>query len=144
MLTEWIQNVVEKQKIPKVVMAGGEAMNVKAMGKIANSDSIKDFFVRGSAADESLAIGAGLALAAENNKNKLTLTNLYLGSEIQNDDENQAITLAKDSGYKVLDYDEGAIINTGPRENCCTLCGKDGVRTKSPRQSFNSSRSNHR
>ena len=59
LLTEWFTNAIEKFGIDKVVVAGGVAMNIKAMGKIASLPCVRDIFIGGSASDESMAISAG-------------------------------------------------------------------------------------
>ena len=88
LITEWVENAVKKFEINKVVIAGGVAMNIKAMGKVANLPVIEQLFIGGSASDESMAISAGICLAEdlmqEENKawdarNVQSLPHLYLG-----------------------------------------------------------------
>ena len=105
LLLEWVKNAVSKYGISKVVMSGGVAMNIKAMGKIAELDCIQDLFIGGSASDESLAIGSAICLAEDmtNEKNKLwnsnkvdSLSHLFLGPEASDSDEMEVIEIAKD------------------------------------------------
>lgn len=88
LLTEWAQNAVAKFGIGKVVIAGGVAMNIKAMGKIAALPGVQDLFIGGSASDESMAISAGICLAEDltgeagkqwDSQNVSSLPHLYLG-----------------------------------------------------------------
>jgi carbamoyltransferase len=88
LLMEWVQNAVNKFGIHKVVIAGGVAMNIKAMGKIANLPGVTDLFIGGSASDESMAISAGICLAEDltrkagyqwDSSNVASLPHLYLG-----------------------------------------------------------------
>ena len=105
LLLEWVKNAVSKYGISKVVMSGGVAMNIKAMGKIAELDCVQDLFIGGSASDESLAIGSAICLAEDmtNEKNKLwnsnkvdSLSHLFLGPEASDSDEMEVIEIAKD------------------------------------------------
>lgn len=88
LLCAWVANAVERFGISTVVISGGVAMNVKAMGKIAELPSVERLFVPGSGGDESLAIGAAYSLAERltaerghtwNARNVRSLPNLYLG-----------------------------------------------------------------
>lgn len=88
LLTEWVQNAVAKFGIGKVVIAGGVAMNIKAMGKIAALPGVENLFIGGSASDESMAISAGICLAEDltreagkqwDSRNVASLPHLYLG-----------------------------------------------------------------
>jgi carbamoyltransferase len=105
LLLEWVQNAVDKYKIHKIVISGGVAMNIKAMGKIAELDCVEDLFIGGSSSDESLAIGAGICLAEDienerggrwNSKNVPSLTHLYLGPDTKDQDEMEVVESAND------------------------------------------------
>jgi len=65
LLLEWVQNAISKYGIHKIVVSGGVAMNIKAMGKIAELTCVDDLFIGGSASDESLAIGSAICLAED-------------------------------------------------------------------------------
>jgi carbamoyltransferase len=96
LLMTWIKNAIDKFGISKVTISGGVAMNIKAMGKIAELDEVSDLFVGGSASDESLAISAGICLAEdlteENwNSNIYPIENLYLGGDASREDEKRAV-----------------------------------------------------
>ena len=57
LLLKWTSNTIKKFKINNIIYSGGVAMNIKAMGKLTELDSVDNLFVGGSASDESLAIG---------------------------------------------------------------------------------------
>lgn len=111
LILEWIDNAINKYGIHKIVISGGVAMNIKAMGKIAELDCVSDIFIGGSASDESLAIGSAICLAEDiantngeqwNSQNISSLPNLYLGPDIKSSDEIEVIELAKDnSSYSI-------------------------------------------
>lgn len=108
LLTTWVKNAIKKFGIKKIVLAGGVAMNIKAMGKIAELPEVEDIFVGGSASDESLAISAGICLAQDMLSNKwdnniYPLENLYLGAEASFDDENEAIKMLDKLKYEIVD-----------------------------------------
>ena len=56
-LVTWITNAIKKFRINTIVISGGVAMNIKAMGEISKIKSVNKLFVAGSGSDESLAIG---------------------------------------------------------------------------------------
>ena len=87
LLVAWVRNMTNKFGIHRLVFSGGIAMNVKAMGKIAQMPEVDDFFVCGCGSDESTALGAAYALYEDHvSSHGLTpdreikhLKNLYLG-----------------------------------------------------------------
>ena len=88
LLAKWVQNAINKFGTRKIVFSGGVAMNIKAMGKIAELPEVEDMFVGGSGSDESMAISSGICLAEDlSRKNGITwsskdmfpIQNLYLG-----------------------------------------------------------------
>lgn len=100
LLTEWVANCIQHFGISKIVVAGGVAMNIKAMGKIALLPEVKDIFVGGSASDESMGISAGICLAEDlavankvnwKSSNVFSLPQLYLGPEGSKDQEDSVI-----------------------------------------------------
>lgn len=110
LLTEWVQNAVAKFGIDKVVIAGGVAMNIKAMGKIAALPGVKDLFVGGSASDESMAISAGICLAEDlareagkpwDSRNVASLPHLYLGPSATPEQEAALVAGLDPSKYQV-------------------------------------------
>jgi carbamoyltransferase len=105
LLAEWVSNVIKQHDIHKIVISGGVAMNIKAMGKIAALGCVEDIFIGGSASDESLAIGSAICLAEDitntkgeqwNSINISSLPHLYLGPDVQEKDELEVITFASD------------------------------------------------
>lgn len=84
LLEQWVGNVVKHFDVTTVVMGGGVAMNVKAMGRLAQMPWVVRFFVAGSGSDESNAIGAALCAAAEQDiALDKAVTTLYLGTEAE-------------------------------------------------------------
>ena len=65
LLCKWVKNAIAESGIKKLVISGGVAMNIKAMGKVAEMDCVDDLFIGGSASDESLAIGSAICLAED-------------------------------------------------------------------------------
>ena len=51
LLIKWTQNAIKEYKIPNIIYSGGVAMNIKAMGKLAELKEVKNLFVGGSASD---------------------------------------------------------------------------------------------
>ena len=111
LLSEWVTNAVDKFDISKLVISGGVAMNIKAMGKIAELECVDDLFVGGSASDESLSIGSAYCLAEDmSRKNSLNwnsskippIESLYLGPNVQNEHEQEVVNLAKSVSLSVM------------------------------------------
>jgi carbamoyltransferase len=110
LLTEWVQNAVAKFGIGKVVIAGGVAMNIKAMGKIAALPGVENLFIGGSASDESMAISAGICLAEDltreagkqwDSSDVASLPHLYLGPSATPEQETAVIAGLDPSKYQV-------------------------------------------
>ena len=76
-----VKDIYKITKIPRLVLSGGVLMNVKVNKKISEIKNIKEIFVPPSPGDESLCLG-GLYYLNENNSNNKTLTNVYLGYDI--------------------------------------------------------------
>ena len=113
LLTEWVKNAINKFNINKIVLSGGVAMNIKAMGKIAQLKEVKDIFIGGSASDESMSISAGLCLAQDLNKEKtessfdnknISIPSLYLGPKATDDEELAAVRSLDKKFYNVIDH----------------------------------------
>lgn len=111
LLCEWVKNAIKKFGINKLVIAGGVAMNIKAMGKIASLPEVEDLFIGGSASDESMAISAGICLAEDlsrengiqwNSANVPSLPSLYLGPEATRENEIEAIETLDRKEYEVI------------------------------------------
>jgi carbamoyltransferase len=102
-LEKWSINAVKKFGIGRIVFSGGVALNVKAMGRIARRPEVDDMFIMGSAADESLCIGACFSLAQENNTDvqRGNLDSLYLGTSPDEKEVDSAIEKASDSSFVV-------------------------------------------
>ena len=100
LLIKWTENSIKKFGIKNIIYSGGLAMNIKAMGKIAELDCVDNIFVGGSASDESLAISSGICMTEdmhiENNrvwnfKDFSRIQNLYLGPKAEIDEEKKII-----------------------------------------------------
>ena len=102
-LEKWTINAVKEFGIGKIVFSGGVALNVKAMGRIARRPEVDDMFIMGSAADESLCIGACFSLAQENNtgEQRESLDSLYLGTAPDEQEVDSAIEKASVSSFVV-------------------------------------------
>ena len=81
-------------------------MNIKAMGKIAELDEVKDMFIGGSASDESMAISSGICMAEEvsNNwdHNIFPIKNLYLGQNTTEKEEKKVVELLNKEKYHII------------------------------------------
>ena len=93
-------NCIKKFKIKKIILSGGVALNVKAMGKLLEIKELKNLFIGGSASDDTLSIGAAFCLAEDlsrkkgkrwSSKNNFPLSNLYLGPEFKLNEEKIAL-----------------------------------------------------
>ncbi|NTW98736.1 MAG: carbamoyl transferase [Geobacteraceae bacterium] len=112
LLAEWVRNAVVKFGIDKVVIAGGVAMNIKAMGKVASLPEVKALFIGGSASDESMAISAGICMAEDLTRESgapwdsgsvSSLPNLYFGPEATREEEQAVVDRLDFSKYQVMD-----------------------------------------
>ncbi len=107
LLTSWVKNAIAKFGINKIIFSGGVAMNIKAMGKIAEMPEVENIFVGGSASDESMAISAGICLAEDIDssfeaKNVYPIENLYLGPNSTYEEETKAVSALEADRYKVI------------------------------------------
>ena len=116
LLLEWTSNTIKKFKINDIIYSGGVAMNIKAMGKLTELDSVNNLFVGGSASDESLAIGSGICLQEDltlKNKESWSSSNfsrietLYLGPKSSSKEEDKIIENL-DEGKYFIDKDISA------------------------------------
>ena len=110
LLTKWVKNCVKKYKISNVVISGGVALNIKAMGKVAELSEVKKLFVGGSASDESLALSAGICLIDQLEKRKKKhlglskfpqIKSLYLGPSNNYQLEKKAIDTLNKKKFKI-------------------------------------------
>lgn len=110
LLVEWVKNSILHFDISKVVMAGGVAMNIKAMGKIAALPCVSDIFIGGSASDESMAVSAGICLAEDltilsggnwDSRNIESLPHLYLGPKATSQQEDILVGSLASSDYDI-------------------------------------------
>lgn len=112
LLCEWVKNAINEFGINKIVIAGGVAMNIKAMGKVANLPEVADLFIGGSASDESMAISAGICLAEDlsresgvpwNSANVMSFPSLYLGPMASRNDEIREIDKLDTKEYLIIE-----------------------------------------
>jgi carbamoyltransferase len=106
LLVDWMRNAVNKFGVRKIVVSGGVAMNIKAMGKIAELPEIEDMFVGGSGSDESLCIGSAICHAHDKSSDWdasgiQPIESLYLGPEATQKQEDSAVALLDPEKYQV-------------------------------------------
>ncbi len=106
LLITWVKNAIEKFGISKIIFSGGVAMNIKAMGRIAEMPEVESLFVGGSASDESMAISAGICLAEDldsswTSQNKHPIGNLFLGPDADFASEEDAVKSLDASKYSI-------------------------------------------
>ena len=133
MLVKWVGNAVESFGINNVLISGGVAMNIKAMGRLASLPGIKEFFIPGSAADESLAIGSGLCLYDDLRKDhdwamaaEPAIASLYLGPSYDGEAELEALAALDTDKYEILDRfsDEDVVERLLAGDVIGRCCGK--------------------
>ncbi len=125
MLQKWVSNCIREFNINKIVLSGGVAMNIKALGKLAIMPELKNMFIGGSASDESLAIGSAFCVAEDltrsggknwHSSKILSLPHLNLGPD------------AKDKNFeelqKYLDTEKFKIDDNTDPENISNLLVK--------------------
>ena len=114
LLETWTLNCMKKYNTYNVIYSGGVAMNIKAMGKLAEIKKLKNLFVGGSASDESLCISSAICLREDMLKDKKDfkrITNLYLGPSSSYKEENKIIKKLDTKKYKIVfDTDENLIV----------------------------------
>lgn len=97
---KWVGNCIREFGISKVVLSGGVAMNIKAMGRLAELPELADLFIGGSAGDESLAIGSAFCLAEDlvrssqgdwHSSSVQSLPHLNLGPEATKEAESKVV-----------------------------------------------------
>lgn len=109
LLCQWVKNTVNEFGIKDVVLSGGVAMNVKANGLIAELDEVERFFVPGTAADDSLAMGAVYAMAEdisdERKKEKKfrNIPHLFLGPENSYESERKEIKELHEEKFEIVE-----------------------------------------
>ena len=110
LLTTWVKNAINKFDIHKVVISGGVAMNIKAMGKIGDLPEVENMFVGGSGSDESMAISSGLCLAEDlsrengiawSSKDMFPIQNLCLGPTVVQEEIEEIIKNLDPAQYEV-------------------------------------------
>ncbi len=83
LLVQWVKNAIQATGIRRLVLSGGVFMNVKANNKLLLLDEVEELFVFPSGGDESLPIGAAIAMSMELGYTDIApLGPLYLGPEI--------------------------------------------------------------
>ncbi len=120
LLVKWVKNWIKKTKIKKVVLSGGVALNIKAMGKITEIRDLKDLFIGGSASDDTLSIGAAFCLAEDlanksgkgwDSKNYFPIPNLYLGPKSNYKEEKKSLKKLDRKKYKIMEKFSAEIIS---------------------------------
>jgi carbamoyltransferase len=112
LLLDWFRNAIRKFGIKKIVVSGGVAMNIKAMGKIADLPEVEEMFIGGSGSDESMAISSGICLAEDlvvkkgdqwNASTVKDLPHLYLGPQATLMKEKEIVESIKDRNYHITE-----------------------------------------
>jgi carbamoyltransferase len=110
LLTQWVRNAIQETGIDTVVLSGGVAMNIKAMGHIADLPEVKKIFIGGSGSDESLCLSAGFCAREDySHKNNdgwsplqvKPILSLYLGPQATENEEKQTIANLNRQDYEV-------------------------------------------
>lgn len=108
-MIEIVEAATQKYNLKDIGVAGGVFMNVKANQRILESDLVDSFTIAPSGGDESLSMGAAVALYAEQNnfdtKTYPQLDNIYLGSEYT-DEEIKSVIDFKAEEYTVTKFDD--------------------------------------
>lgn len=110
LICDWIGNAINEFGIGKIVVSGGVAMNIKAMGKVAELPQVESMFVGGSGSDESMAISAGICLAQDLAKEQnetwhpsdVKPFNLYLGPAPTKTEEKALVAGLAGSNLRIL------------------------------------------
>jgi len=106
LLTEWINNGINKTGVKDVVFSGGVAMNIKANKSIWESSAVNSIFVPPGSGDESISIGAAFKALVNNSDIDLQTTvpfgSVYLGMSYDSDEVKKQIDNANlPNKYKV-------------------------------------------
>jgi carbamoyltransferase len=106
-MTKWIKTWINITGISDITVGGGVMMNVKAVKKVYEMKEVNSIFVCPSAGDESLPIGGLFYGNKILNQPIKKMTNLYLGSENNDDEiENYLKTVSDRYSYQKLSDDE--------------------------------------
>ena len=117
-LQHWVEDLVlqivragiKHTGLRKVVLSGGVAMNVKAMGRLCELAELEEVFVGGTPADDTLAIGAAYSAledlttdqgGAWDSRTVPPLSSLYLGADVSQKDQAKAISSLSTDKYEV-------------------------------------------
>lgn len=104
LLSEWVTNIMKVTKADTLCYSGGLSMNVKANKTITELQSVKDFYVPPSGADESLAMGAAFFVASRAGEEVFPLEDAYLGYEVTKAEAGKAVEpFRAGAGYKIVD-----------------------------------------
>jgi len=115
LLCRWVANAVHEYGISKVVISGGVAMNVKAMGRIAELPEVEELFIGGSGSDESMSISAGICLAEDMTREAgehwhadgvKPMESLYLGPQASGREERSLIDRLDNELYEIVQSPE--------------------------------------
>ena len=106
LIKKWIKNLLLKNKIQNICLAGGVAMNVKNNLQISNINKIKNVFVPPSPDDSSQAMGACYFHCFIEKKNyPKPLKDAYLGYEINNEKVLKVLKKINKSKYTIITAD---------------------------------------
>lgn len=111
LLAAWVQNAIEATGISTVVLSGGVAMNIKAMGRVADLPEVKKIFVGGSGSDESMSLSAGFCLREDFCDSSdeweptavAPITSLYLGPKASHNEEMQVVATLDRASYEIVE-----------------------------------------
>jgi len=86
-LTKWTTNCIKFFKKKDIIFSGGVAQNIKAIKSLSENNKIRSIWAGPISGDGSLAIGAAWCYGEKYEEKKITfLDNIYLGTEIKDDD----------------------------------------------------------
>ncbi len=85
LVCSWIKYWLNKCGCRNVALSGGVFMNVKAVKRVAEMDSVDEIFTVPSASDESLPIGALWKISKQVESKIEPISHLYLGREFSED-----------------------------------------------------------
>lgn len=112
LVCKWVEGCIEKSGVNTVVISGGVAMNIKAMGMVSQLSSVRKLFVGGSASDDSLAVGAAICAAEDktikdglawDSRHIRGIDSLYLGSSAVYNQADLNEFLGKHSNFEILE-----------------------------------------
>lgn len=111
LIMEWVGNVVKHFGIHRIVLAGGVAMNIKAIQKIKDMDCVDQLFVPPSPGDESLCMGAAYHCASDYELIN-PLESAYLGDDVSDAEVASLLSEIHKSGveYEIIENVKSEVI----------------------------------